>query len=117
MSSKNKRAWKYTADNDDTYVRAASGALVTQGGGTPYVGGSAATLTDPPLPPNFRPRYALVQDPVSGAIRKVICYTPNAPLFTGSQTTITLEYNGVDTTFDFKGYRGERPPRKIGQAT
>lgn len=117
MSSQNKKAWAYFDDNNVEYITAASGAITAQGGATPYVGGEAGDTTKPPLPPNLMARYALVQDAVSGAIRKVRCYKSDAPLYLGTQTTITLELDGTDTVFTWKSRRGERLPRKIGDAT
>lgn len=118
MSNKNKRAWKYTDDLANDYVRAASGAIVTQlDSGNPIVGGGAPAPTDPPLPPNFKPRHVRCINEASGTWRDVVCYTTTCALWTGSVTNVTLEHEGADVVFVRKNAISEKRPRKIGQAT
>lgn len=118
MASGNLVAAKYVTDDNKAYVMPARKAITDQQGVglTSKVGFAAGDQADPALPTNHKPRYVLVVS-AAGVIRKVVCYTNTADLYTGVETTIQLTYNGADTVFTRKSVRGERPARKISQTS
>lgn len=103
MSNKNKIRWTYTTDMDVDYAIAATKAITDQVGVSlaPKVGGSAAATSVPRLPPHIKPRYVKVSN--GGVTRRVICYEKDADLFTGVETSITLEKAGADVAFTRDG--------------
>lgn len=110
MSSKNKIRWTYTDDGGTDYAIAATKAITDQVNGSSQVkvGGSAAAVTVPRLPPHIKPRYVYCTN--SGVSRKVIAYDTTCDLWVTGGTTITLEKSGSDVAFtrDADGRRGER---------
>lgn len=116
MASGNKIRWRYTDDKGNNYTRVAQKSLTDQGGAEPYVGGVAGVDGDAAMPTNLKPRYVLVAI-ADGTVRKVVCYTSDAPLYAGTQNTITLTHNGADVVFSDPEPRGERRGRKIRQTT
>lgn len=110
MASMNKIRWTYVADNGTSYAVAATKAITDQlnGSSAPKVGGSAAAVSVPRLPPHIKPRY--VYCTYNGVSRKVIAYDTTCDLWVTGGTTITLEVSGADQTFtrDAEGQRGER---------
>jgi len=69
------------------------------GSGNPSIGGSAYTGSPvlPPFPRSIKPRHVTVMAANQHA-RTVTCMTPNAPLFTGAVSTVTL-HNGDGTSY------------------
>lgn len=95
------KAWVYTDDEGNQYVRRVAAYLTTQldGSGNPIIGGAAYTGSPvlPPFPRSIKPRHVTVLAP-NQKPRQVTCMTPNAPLFVGSVTSVTL-HNGDGTSY------------------
>lgn len=118
--SDNAKAWTYTVRAGVTYRLRAKSEMVAQvtGGAAVKVGGSAAATTVPLPVRGFRPRRVYVVDSATKAIRRsVVLYEADAPLATAGET-ITLRYNGVDTTFESTGgFLDQKVPAGITQAS
>jgi len=117
--SGNTLAWTYTTSGDTprTFRLRAKKEITDQlDTGTPKVGGSAASVSVSLPIKGFRPRRAYVVDVSTGLIkRSVVAYDDDALILTAG-TTITLNYNGVDTSFESTGgVLGERLPAGITQ--
>lgn len=105
-----REPWLYTRDNGTTIFKtsALSGIVAQGGSGTEYVGGATGLNSTAGVKPRgFKPRVALCQS-AAGLKRRVICYDVDAPLYTGTQTTINLDVNGVETAFTRYDSEGER---------
>jgi hypothetical protein len=108
----------YTDDAGRQYNIGLSAAVFAQAGagGAPKVGGADYTGTPAlaPMPKNLRPRVARVS--AAGKKRRVICLTPTAGLYTGTDTTIDLtDGGGVTATYSryektAENYRFARDP-------
>ena len=97
MAIRDLKAVIYTDDFGRDYATRMDAALFAQtgAGDAIKVGGAdyAASPKLPPLPTNMTPRHVVVS--ASGNKRRVVCLTPDAPLFVGSETTVTLEVLGA----------------------
>jgi hypothetical protein len=97
----NRVAWTYTTNDSEAFRTSAKAVYVT-GGDAAKFGGSAAAGSVRALPSSFRTRKAIVVDS-AGASRTVVCYDTACALWTTPGTTVTLDKNGVDTTFTSSG--------------
>jgi hypothetical protein len=93
----------YTDDKGRDYVYGMDSEVFAQVGAStnPKVGGAAATSAqnNPPLPSSVKPRRVYMKNP-AGNGRYVVCLEPTADLFTGVETSITLEdSDGVQTVY------------------
>lgn len=111
------KAVVYTSNAGHDYVTGMDSEVFAQnnaGGTAPKVGGSAYDGTPrlDVLPRNLRPRTVQVDDG-AGYTRDVVCLTNTAPLWTGAETTITVEdSDGVAHVCTVIGDRGEKQRRR-----
>lgn len=103
---------EYVSDNGTSYTVGVDSEVAAHLGGA---GGAVSTIgyTDAgtvamdPLPRQMKPRRAVVFNP-AGKRREVICLSASADLFTGLQTTITLEdSDGAATVYTRDSVRAE----------
>jgi hypothetical protein len=105
------RARVYTTDRGNDYILGSAQYMDAQNnlGGNPLVGGAAAAEGNAldPLPRGIKPRIVYLHNS-AGVKRSVVCFTPDAPLFTGTSTAINLQDGaGVSSAFTVHGSRGE----------
>jgi len=97
MAIRDLKSVIYTDDFGNNFATKIDAAVFAQNGGdsAPKVGGAdyAAAPKLPPLPSNLKPRHVVVS--ASGNKRRVVCLTPTASLFTGDETTISLQVLGA----------------------
>ncbi len=95
------KAWIYTDDEGNSYVRRVAAYLTTQldGSGNPVIGGRAYTGTPvlPPFPRSIKPRHVTAMA-AGYRPRQVVCMTADAPLYTGAVTTVQL-HDGNGTSY------------------
>ena len=107
----------YTSNAGHDYVTGMNSEVFSQlnaGGTAPKVGGSAYDGTPrlDVLPRNLRPRTVQVDDG-AGYTRDVVCLTTDAPLWTGAETSITIEdSDGAAHVCTVIGDRGEKQRRR-----
>lgn len=105
-------AVRYTDDKGRTYVTGMDSEIFAQqnGGATaPKVGGAAAASGsgDPPLPSSVKPRRVGLKS-ATGKWRYVVCLTPTADLFTGVESTLSIEdSDGAAATYTRQKAFGE----------
>lgn len=94
----NRVGWKYTDDASTDYCISAKAVYVTDVTDGAKYGGSAQAGTEAPMPRQLRPRR--VRCTSSGKPDKwVIAYETDAAIWTTPGQTLTLNCNGVDTTY------------------
>jgi len=106
------RAWVYTDDEGNRYVRRVAAYLAQQldSNNNPIIGGSAYTGSPvlPPFPRSIKPRHVTAMA-AGHKPRTVTCMTANAPLFTGAETVVTLQTgDGVPYVAERNSAEGER---------
>lgn len=108
------RSYKYTDDQGNVFQRACDKALADQNGagGDSKVGAVPAVGTEPMLPRGLKPRTATVVAP-DGVKSRVVCFTKDADLYTGTETSITLhDAGGQPTVCTFYNSSGERKRKR-----
>lgn len=94
----------YVSDNGTTYALKTReryiGALNQTVGGVAALGFALFTPGQPPLPRGMRPRKVRVQDPSGGATREIPVGSVTAPAWTGTATTVQVDYSGIGTLTD-----------------
>lgn len=105
----------YTSDTGKQYVTGMDSEVFAQVGAStnPKVGGADYTGT-PALDslPRGRPRKVYLQSPGKRP-RYLVCLSPDSDLFTGVETTITLEdSDGSSATWTRKGLLNEKIRRR-----
>lgn len=94
----NRVGWVYTDDDSTAYVMSAKAVYVLDPTDGSKYGGSAQTGDEPALPRQLRPRR--VRCTSAGKPDKwVVAYSPSATIWTTPTTQLTLNCNGVDTTY------------------
>ena len=97
MAVRDLKSVIYTDDFGRDYACRMDAALFAQVGASTArkVGGSDYTGSPklPPMPTNLIPRHVIVSN--AGNKRKAICLTPTAELFTGVESTVTLQVVGT----------------------
>lgn len=92
---------EYLGDSGNSYTVGINSEVAALLGGDPAVSPigytDAGTVGMDPLPRQMKPRRVTVVNP-AGIARQVICLSPTAPLWTGSQTTIQLEDSDGNAT-------------------
>jgi hypothetical protein len=104
----NRVSWVYVDDDDETYAISAKAVYVLDNtDGTKY-GGEASSASHARIPKQMKPRR--VKCIASGKPDKwVIAYSIDALIWTSPGTALTLDCNGVDTTYATTKYkRGEK---------
>lgn len=105
----------YTSDTTHDYVTGADSEVFAQVGAStqPKIGGAdydGSPALDPL--PNGRPRQVYMQSPGKKS-RYVVCLTPDSDLYTGVETTLTLEdSDGASATYTRKGVLSEKFRRR-----
>lgn len=97
MALRNLQSVIYTDKYNRTYRTRMDAAVFAQTTGdpaVPIVGGADLTPADniPEMPAQLRPRHVVVSNGTNK--RKVVCLTPDAPLFLGTVTTVNLQVLG-----------------------
>jgi hypothetical protein len=111
------RAVKYTDDAGGTFQTGMAQYILSQvnGSAVPLVGVGAQVSGDgalDPLPRGFRPRITYVSNAANGKTRAVVCLTTDAPLYTGTSTSINLQDGAGDVlAYTRVKRRGELPGR------
>lgn len=88
---------QYTDDSGNHFSTRADKATIEVAGQAAKLGAvvvSSSTL--PALPKSLKPRYVMMRGATSDAVRKVVCYTKDAPLY-ASGGNLTMEtFRGAD---------------------
>jgi len=99
MQDNNRVGWRYTADNARTYCVSAKAVYVLDATDGAKYGGQAASGTDPVKPRQMRMRA--VRCTCAGhPDRWVPAYTSTATIWTTAGTTLVLNCNGADETYE-----------------
>jgi hypothetical protein len=106
----------YTDDYGRTYATKMDASVFAQVGASTNrkVGGAdyAATPKIPAMPAQMRPRHVVVSA-AGRPKRRVVCLTPDAELFDGTETTIDLpDLGGAAVTFTVYASNGEEWPAR-----
>lgn len=101
----------YTDDHSRDYVTGVDSEIFAQAGVStnPKIGGAAAVAGsgNPPLPSSVKPRRVGLKS-AAGKWRYVVCLEPTADLFTGVETTLSIEdSDGAATTYTRQKAFGE----------
>jgi len=109
----NRVAWTYTTHDGEDFRVSAKAVYVLDGTDGAKYGGSAASANLRPLPTSFRMRQVKCTD-AAGATRAVVAYEETATIWTTAGTQLTLNKNGVDTTFETSS---DLIPERYGRQT
>lgn len=112
MAKRDLKSVIYTDDEGNNWATKLDASIFSQAGAStdPKVGGADYTGVPalPALPPNFRPRVAIVSEATHGR-RQVVCLSPDSELYTGVETAINLQVLGAAAVaFTRIGKRSER---------
>ena len=112
-------AWVYTTDQVREYQLGVARYIAAQGGATPLIGGRQQVTGDnlDRLPASTKPRSAKVSNAANGKNRTVVCFSQDAPLYTGTAPSVSLmDGAGVAATYLWNGTTGERSRRRSVEA-
>lgn len=94
----NRVAWTYIDDDDTNYTISAKAVYVLDAtDGTKY-GGSVGSNADRRIPKDLKPRRVKATAP-GKPDKWVVAYSTTATIWTAPGTALTLDCNGVDTTY------------------
>lgn len=87
---------KYVDDDGGEWCIWADKATIEAAGNGADLGATATGGSLAPIPRWLKPRYVFAKGGTTDAVRKVICYTKNAAMFTTPGTTIQMSpYRGT----------------------
>lgn len=99
---------EYSDDSGNKFSCRADKATIEVAGQAAKLGAVVVSASNlPALPKSLKPRYVMMRGANSDAVRKVVCYTKDAPLFTDGGNLTMETFRGGDGTTEVFNTIGE----------